>query len=210
MAQEVDRGLDVLICHPRIVQTGLDLIAFPTLVFYQTEYSVYTLRQASRRSWRIGQDQPVKVIHLAYEETLQTQALGLVAKKAQASLALEGELVEGGLVSMAEDDLMLSLAKALIAGDDDLPVVNLSSAYGEEDDFVTELPPVQPSVLDALDDLFGSLPRADTTPVLAQAVGAQPVARIAFTDAPVTLGTSGRRKKVSAGVGLLFPELMGA
>lgn len=207
VAKEVEAGVEVLICHPRIVQTGLDLIAFPTLVFYQTEYSVYTLRQASRRSWRIGQDRPVKVVHLAYEETLQTQALSLVAKKAQASLALEGELVEGGLVGIAEDDLMLSLAKALIAGDDDTPVIDLSSAYGEEDDFVTEMPPVQPSVLDALDDLFGS-PEVDPTPVLVQAVGARPVARIAFTDAPVTLGTRGRRKKVSAGVGLLFPDMM--
>jgi superfamily II DNA or RNA helicase len=210
VAKEVEKGLDVLICHPRIVQTGLDLIAFPTLVFYQTEYSVYTLRQASRRSWRIGQDQPVKVIHLAYEETIQTKALALVAKKAQASLALEGELVEGGLVAMAEDDLMLSLAKALISGDDDLPIIDLSSAYGEEDDFITELPPVEPSVLDALDALFSSLPRVETPPVLAQDVGAQPVVRIAFTDAPVTLGKGGRRKKVAAGVGMLFPELMGA
>ena len=210
VAKEVEKGLDVLICHPRIVQTGLDLIAFPTLVFYQTEYSVYTLRQASRRSWRIGQDLPVKVVHLAYEETLQTQALSLVAKKAQASLALEGELVEGGLVAMAEDDLMLSLAKALIAGDDDCPFTDLSSAYGEEDDFITELPSVEQSVLDVLDDLFGSLPRDEAPPVLVQDVGAQPVVKVAFTDAPVTLGSSGRRKKVSAGVGLLFPELMGA
>jgi superfamily II DNA or RNA helicase len=208
VAKEVEKGVDMLICHPRIVQTGLDLIAFPTLVFYQTEYSVYTLRQASRRSWRIGQDRPVKVIHLAYEETLQTQALGLVAKKAQASLALEGELVEGGLVAMAEDDLMLSLAKALIAGDDDLPITDLSSAYGEEDDFITALQPLEQSVLDALDDLFGSMPRDETLPVLAQDAGSQPVVRIAFTDAPVTLGKSGRRKKVAAGVGILFPEMM--
>ncbi len=207
VAKEVEKGLDVLICHPRIVQTGLDLIAFPTLVFYQTEYSVYTLRQASRRSWRIGQEQPVKVIHLAYEETIQTKALALVAKKAQASLALEGELVEGGLVSMAEDDLMLSLAKALIAGDDDLPITDLSSAYGEEDDFVTELPPMERSVLDALDDLFGSLPK-EAPPVLVREVGSGPVVRVTFTDAEVMLGKSGRRKKVSAGVGLLFPEMM--
>ena len=104
---------------------------------------------------------------------------------------------------------MLSLAKALIAGDDDLPVTNLSSAYGEEDDFVTEMPPVEPTVLDTLDDLFGLLPRVEEAPpVLVQDVGTQPVVKIAFTDAPVTLGTSGRRKQVGAGVGLLFPDMM--
>ena len=209
VAKEVEKGVDVLICHPRIVQTGLDLIAFPTLMFYQAEFSVYTLRQASRRSWRIGQDQPVKVIHLAYEETIQTQALSLVAKKAQASLALEGELVEGGLVAMAEEDLMLSLAKSLVAGSEDSPITNLSSAYGEEDDFVFELPTMQQSVLDALDDLFGSPPRVEETPpVPVQDGGSQPVVRIAFTDAEVMLGKSGRRKKVSAGVGMLFPDMM--
>ena len=111
-------------------------------------------------------------------------------------------------MAMAEDDLMLSLAKALIAGDDDSPIIDLSSAYGEEDDFITEMPPVEQSVLDALDDLFGSLPREETPPVLVQDAGSQPVVRIAFTDAPVTLGQRGRRKKVAAGVGMLFPELM--
>lgn len=105
---------------------------------------------------------------------------------------------------------MLSLAKALIAGDEDSPIVDLSSAYGEEDDFVTELLPMEQSVLDALDDLFGALPRVETPPVFAQDVGAQPVVRVVFTDTPVTLGSSGKRKKVSAGVGMLFPELMGA
>ncbi len=40
VADRVKKGLDVLICHPRLVQTGLDLIDFPTLVWFETEYSV--------------------------------------------------------------------------------------------------------------------------------------------------------------------------
>ena len=47
--------MQVCICHPKLVQTGLDLLEFPTIFFVQTGYSIYTLRQASRRSWRIGQ-----------------------------------------------------------------------------------------------------------------------------------------------------------
>ena len=65
VANEVNDGVDVLICHPRLVQTGLDLIEFPTIVWFETDYSVYTMRQASRRSWRIGQTQPVKVVFMA-------------------------------------------------------------------------------------------------------------------------------------------------
>ena len=44
VAQQVEKGIDVLICHPRLVQTGLDLIDFPTIVWAETDYSVYTMR----------------------------------------------------------------------------------------------------------------------------------------------------------------------
>jgi len=35
-----------VICHPKLVETGLDLLAFPALYFYETGYSLHTLRQA--------------------------------------------------------------------------------------------------------------------------------------------------------------------
>ena len=54
MADKVKEGVDVMVCHPRLVQTGLDLVDFPTIVWFEKDYSVYTMRQASRRSWRIG------------------------------------------------------------------------------------------------------------------------------------------------------------
>ena len=47
VAEQVEKGLDVLICHPRLVQTGLDLIDFPTICWFETDYSVYVMRQAS-------------------------------------------------------------------------------------------------------------------------------------------------------------------
>jgi SNF2 family DNA or RNA helicase len=118
IAERVRKGLEALVLHPRIVQTGLDLIDFPTVVWYQPEYSVFTLRQASRRSWRIGQRHPVRVVFLAYRGTLQEAALSLIAQKTRASLALEGELVEGGLVAQAEEDPTLVLAKALAGAKD--------------------------------------------------------------------------------------------
>ena len=34
---------DVLLCNPKLVQTGLDLIDFPEIVFFQTGYSIYVL-----------------------------------------------------------------------------------------------------------------------------------------------------------------------
>ena len=67
------------------MQTGLDLVDFPTIVWFETDYSVYTMRQASRRSWRIGQTQPVQIVLMVYGSTLQAGAPKLVAKKLQSS-----------------------------------------------------------------------------------------------------------------------------
>ena len=120
VADRVKQGVDVLICHPRLVQTGLDLIDFPTICWEETDYSVYTMRQASRRSWRIGQTRPVKVVFMAYRGTLQADALKLVAKKLQSSLAVEGELPEDGLAAYGDDgdDLMLALARKIVSGEE--------------------------------------------------------------------------------------------
>ena len=79
------------------------------------------MRQASRRSWRIGQTQPVQVVFMAYRNTLQADALKLVAQKLQSSLAVEGELPEDGLAAYGDDgdDLMLALARKIVAGEED-------------------------------------------------------------------------------------------
>ena len=79
------------------------------------------MRQASRRSWRIGQTEPVQVVFMAYRNTLQADALRLVAQKLQSSLAVEGELPEDGLAAYGDDgdDLMLALARKIVAGEED-------------------------------------------------------------------------------------------
>ena len=111
-------GVQVLITHPKCVQTGLDLLAFPTLVFYQCEYSAYVVAQASRRSWRIGQRHPVHVHHVVYAASAQENALRLVARKRRAAKMVDGDLDEDGLVAQAEmDGLLKELARSLVDGD---------------------------------------------------------------------------------------------
>ncbi len=124
-ADKIDKwvrmSLDVMICNPKLVETGLDLLSFPSIVFYQCGYSIYTLRQASRRSWRITQKNPVKVYYLAYSGTMQTRAMKLIAAKLETSLALEGELTDKGLTALSEssDSMTRQLAKALLEQIDD-------------------------------------------------------------------------------------------
>ena len=55
---------------------------------------------------------------MAYRNSLHADALKLVAKKLQSSLAVEGELPEDGLAAFG-DDLMLALARKIVSGDED-------------------------------------------------------------------------------------------
>lgn len=111
------RGVEAVVGNPTLVQTGLDLLEFPTLVFYETGYSIYLLRQASRRSWRIGQKRPVRVVYLCYQGTMQERAVQLMGRKLVASLALEGKFSSEGLLALAEGtDLATELARSLVHG----------------------------------------------------------------------------------------------
>ena len=66
----------------------------------------------------VKQTRPVKVVFMSYRNTLQADALKLVAKKLQSSLAVEGELPEDGLAAYGDDgdDLMMALARKIVSG----------------------------------------------------------------------------------------------
>jgi len=113
--RELRAGAQAFICHPKLVQTGLDLVFCETILFYETGYSIYVLRQASRRSWRIGQSRPVKVKFLHYDKTMQESCLRLMGKKLLVSLAMEGKFTGEGLQSIDDgDDILMSMARELV------------------------------------------------------------------------------------------------
>jgi len=113
IADQVEHGIDVLITNPELVKTGLDLLAFPSIYFAQTGYNVYTVAQASRRSWRIGQKDAVKVYYACYEESAQVDCLELMAKKIKTALSTMGVMPETGLDVFDEDESEASLTEAL-------------------------------------------------------------------------------------------------
>jgi len=114
---KVDEGIEVLICNPEQVKTGLDLLDFPTIVFMQTGFNVYTMMQASRRSWRIGQKLAVKVIFLGYRDTTQINCLELMAKKIAVTQSTSGDIPDSGLdcLNPDSDSVEMALAKQLLA-----------------------------------------------------------------------------------------------
>jgi hypothetical protein len=113
--EHLRRGIDVAICHPKIVETGLDLFDFPTILFHETGYSLHTLRQSSRRSWRIGQRRPVEVKFFAYRDTMQEVCLRLMGKKLLVALAMEGKFASEGLQAIdGDDDMLTAMARELV------------------------------------------------------------------------------------------------
>ncbi|MGJ8518408.1 helicase-related protein [Carnimonas bestiolae] len=117
IADQVERGIDVLITNPELVKTGLDLLDFPTIVFMQTGYNVYTLQQASRRSWRIGQIRPVRVVFMGYANTSQISCLSLMAKKIGVAQSTSGDVPESGLDALNTDgeSMEMALARKLVS-----------------------------------------------------------------------------------------------
>src|SRR5258708_14941176 len=83
LERQVEKGVNVLLCNPILVQTGLDLVNFPSLIFFEPMYSLYVMSQASRRAWRLIQDKPCKTFYPFYTDLMENQAVELVGKKTQ-------------------------------------------------------------------------------------------------------------------------------
>ncbi|RIK35216.1 MAG: hypothetical protein DCC57_23565 [Chloroflexi bacterium] len=112
--------IDVLITNPKKIETGLDLIKFATIICYETEYSLFTLWQFMRRVWRLGQTQPVKVLFLVYQHTLEEAALALIGEKMKATLLLYGDNAASAITADAdagEASLLNELANRILKGE---------------------------------------------------------------------------------------------
>ena len=115
--KQLNKGIQVLMCNPKLVETGLDLLEFTTIVFYQVGYNIFTMRQASRRSWRLSQTKDIEVYFIYYKDTIQDKALSLMATKLQASMAIEGKFSEEGLRAMSNnEDLLTQIASSVVQG----------------------------------------------------------------------------------------------
>lgn len=130
VANRLSEGIDVLITNGSLVETGLDLNAFTTIIYYNIGYNLYTFRQSSRRSWRINQTAPrVEVYILYYKGVLQERAIKLMAAKLAAATLVEGNFTEEGLASMSNcEDMTSQLARTLTNGIRD-EVDDLSEAF---------------------------------------------------------------------------------
>ena len=168
LRHRVGQGIDVLITNPKLVETGIDLVAFQSTVFYEIEYSLYTMQQAARRTWRLGQVEDVVTYYAVYADTMEHRAMGLIAQKLAAALLLTGDEVQGALVEQTDSGhgFLADLSKSVICGaqiadlnslfrdrsregsaaSEFLGVSNLNwAAVPEEDEAEESLPVINPS-----------------------------------------------------------------
>lgn len=145
----------VVLSHPELVETGLDLLDregtynFSTLMFFLGGYALNTLRQASRRHWRLIQKMACRTYYLFYAQSMQDRAMTLMAKKLSAAEALEGKFSSEGLAALSGDEgsMELALAKSLVDKLDDCGAAqhwNKVAVSFSPPPIVTEAPAIDP------------------------------------------------------------------
>jgi hypothetical protein len=98
-AREQD-GTHVVLCHPGLVETGMNLIAWPEIVFAEPTYSLYRAMQARKRALRPTQTRACNVTWLGYNDTMIEQALDIIGSKATAATLLNGDDLSSGLLQI--------------------------------------------------------------------------------------------------------------
>ena len=103
--REIAKGVNVVLCNPELVKTGLDLIHFPTLIFYEIVFNLSTMMQASARSYRLNQTHKhCKVYYLFAEGTMEQTAVQLMSRKQRAAKLLTGDIGLTGLDALTEGE----------------------------------------------------------------------------------------------------------
>lgn len=92
LADHAVKGTKVIICNMRLVEVGLDLLPWPTIINYQLNFDVNTLRQANGRNWRVGQTRECRNIYLVAENTYQVAQLEICLDKRAQAMLTEGRL----------------------------------------------------------------------------------------------------------------------
>ncbi|MBN8636951.1 MAG: hypothetical protein J0M07_16610 [Anaerolineae bacterium] len=103
--REIIKGTNVVLCNPELVKTGLDLIHFPTLVFFEIVFNLSTMMQAAARSYRLNQTHAhCKVYYLFAEGTMEQTAVQLMSRKQRAAKLLTGDIGLTGLDALTEGE----------------------------------------------------------------------------------------------------------
>jgi len=103
LKKKEEQGTKVIISNMRLVSTGIDLLPWPTLIFYQLNYDCNTVRQAAGRSWRVGQYRECRIYYLIMNETQQVSQLERVMSRRGHAMLVEGKIEKSELAKYSRD-----------------------------------------------------------------------------------------------------------
>ena len=109
-------SVDVLLTNPKLIEVGLNLVMFPTAIFYEIEPSFYVLYQAMRRVWRPFAPLPVEVYFAVYKDTAEEMILDLMGEKMLSNQLLTGQEVGGALVPEDAGNMLQVAVNRLLKG----------------------------------------------------------------------------------------------
>jgi len=113
--QAVKDGYNVLICHPKLVETGLDLVQFQHIIVMEIIYEIRVLAQATKRCYRLSQEaDECKVTYLYYRGTMEQAAMELMSRKSRAMKMLLGELGMTGFDALTAGDEAMNMEQMLV------------------------------------------------------------------------------------------------
>jgi hypothetical protein len=98
-------GHQVIIVPYRRVNEGLNLQeAVDTIIWYEMAMNLFMLDQASRRAWRLGKREEVRIYYLVYGGTAGHAKLRKLGGQSGAAAAFAGEPAKGALIEHAGAD----------------------------------------------------------------------------------------------------------
>jgi hypothetical protein len=101
----VASGHQVIIVPYRRVNEGLNLQeAVDTVIWYEMAMNLFMLDQASRRAWRLGKREEVRIYYLVYAGTAGHAKLRKLGGQSGAAAAFAGEPAKGALIEHAGAD----------------------------------------------------------------------------------------------------------
>lgn len=131
-----EEGVDVIICNPVLVSTGLNLMSYPTMYFFDQPYDVKTIRQAEKRAYRPLQTKECRVYYAFYRNCIQEDAIKLIGTKKRASEALEGVFSNDCLSAMGDGgDSIESVLNKVLDGKIELKESDLDNFNFETVDY---------------------------------------------------------------------------
>ena len=133
LQRQIENDVQVIISHPKRIETGLDIVATPTVIWIDAEWSVYTTKQVNRRPYRLMQTQDVEVHFWFYKDTLQAYLMRWLAAKLAMADRIDGNDISAESLAemdaLAQSDVIAYLSKAIQNNDALANVHSLQQAF---------------------------------------------------------------------------------